>query len=61
MYAASKETKWGKIKIIYEQSECISIGYESTLCVNITHNRFLRVFQTGEIGYGLKKVNKIAL
>lgn len=63
MYAESKVTKRRKIKIIYEQSECrqISIGYESKLCVNIKHNGFVRVFQTDEIGCGLKKVNKIAL
>lgn len=50
-----------KIKTIYEQSECrqISISYESKPCINITHNGFVRVFRTGEIGYGLKRVNKL--
>ena len=63
MYMESKETKQRKFKIIHEQSECrqISVGYESKPCVNITHNGFVRVFQTDETGYGLKKVNKIAL
>lgn len=63
MYAESKETKQRNIKITYEQSECrqISIAYEQKPRVNIRNNGFVRGFQTGETGYGLKKVNKIAL
>lgn len=53
MYAEIKETKQRKNKITDEQSECrlISIGY----------NGFVRIFQTGEIGHGLKTVNRTVL